>query len=256
MKPRVLVVIATLGKRSDYLVLTLESIRKQTYPSVDIVLIYPLDSIETKKLAKKYGATSIKDPGSMSGAVNIGIKSASIEHKYVTWIGDDDLLEPNAIELSVIALEINTWAPASFGYCKYINENGAHIFTSKAGRLAPWLMTWGPNLVPLPGSMFRITALKKLSYVFDKHLKYAMDLDLFLRLRKIGPLVNVGVPVSSFRWHSTSTTVANRKASMLEAELVKKRNLNPLIQLLFPIWGLPVRFATHLAAARVAKISK
>jgi glycosyltransferase involved in cell wall biosynthesis len=254
--PGVLVVVATLGKRPDYLALTLQSVRNQDYPNIDIVLVYPSKSIVTKKLAQKYNASSLEDPGSMSNAVNIGIRSAKSKHAYVTWIGDDDLLEPGMVRLSVEALENNPKASASFGHCRYINEDGKLIFTSKAGRLAPFIMTWGPNLVPLPGSMFRVAGLKRLDYIFDTSLHYAMDLDLFLRLQKLGPLVSVKAPVASFRWHSTSTTVANREASMQEAEMVKRRYLGMSARRVSFLWELPVRTATRIAAQRVAKLSK
>ena len=251
--PRVLVIIATLGQRTDYLELTLRSIRAQDYDSVDIVLVYPFKSIETKRLAKKYDAHSIEDPGSMSEAVNAGIRYAWDKYDYVTWIGDDDLLEPSMAKTSLTTLEHQPTASATFGHCRYIDGDGDEIFISRAGNLAPWIMTWGPNMVPLPGSMFRVSALKKLDFLFDPALKYAMDLDLFLRLRKIGPLVNVGQPVSSFRWHADSTTVANKRASLLEAEKVKRKHLGGIARTFAFLWEGPVRFASVIASKRISK---
>lgn len=249
--PKVLVIIATLGKRYDYLNATLQSIQKQNYPNLDIVMIYPSKSTETKELADRYGAHSLQDPGSMSEAVNDGIRYAKNNYTYATWIGDDDLLEEGMIENSVRALESNPKASASFGYCHYINADGKKIFTSRAGKIAPWLMSWGPNLVPLPGSMFRISSLKKLDHLFDPKLRYSMDLDIFLRLKKVGPLVSVGRPVSSFRWHSDSTTVAHKKASLDESEMVKRRNLSKVARVFAPIWEKPVRIASIIASKRV-----
>jgi glycosyltransferase involved in cell wall biosynthesis len=254
--PGVLVVIATLGERTALLRKTLDSITAQNVDNIDIVLVYPLKSIETNRLAEEFNANSIDDPGSMSAAVNVGIQSAREKHKYVTWIGDDDILLPDSLHSTVAALEQDSNASAAFGYCKYINENGEYLLTSKAGKLAPWLMTWGPNLVPLPGTLFRLSSLKKLDYIFDESLRYAMDLDLFIRLRKTGRLVGVQKPVSAFRWHSTSATVSNRKASLEEAELVKRRYMNRFATFIAPVWEIPVRIATHAAANRVTNLAK
>jgi glycosyltransferase involved in cell wall biosynthesis len=254
--PGILVVIATLGERTTLLRKTLNSITAQKVDNIDIVLVYPLKDTETNKLAKEFNANSINDPGSMSAAVNIGIQSAQDKHKYVTWIGDDDILLPNSLHLTITALEKDSNASAAFGYCKYINENGEYLFTSKAGRYAPWLMTWGPNLVPLPGTLFRLSSLRKLDYIFDESLRYAMDLDLFMRLRKIGGLVSVRASVSAFRWHSTSATVSNRRASLREAELVKRRYMNRFTALIAPTWEVPVRMATYIAAERVTNLAK
>lgn len=254
--PGILVVIATLGQRPEYMKKTLESIRAQKYKNLELVFVYPLTNKSTKKLAREYGAKSIDDPGSMSAAVNIGIMSASENISYVTWIGDDDLLEPKALHESIMKLEDNPNAVASYGYCNYINENGDILFTSRAGKIAPWLMTWGPNFVPLPGAVFRLDMLKSLDYIFDETLNLAMDLDLFLRLRKKGKLVNVGKAVSSFRWHSNSATVSGRSKSIHEAEQVKRRYYPRALKLFIPLWEIPVRIATHIAAKRVTKLAK
>lgn len=250
-EPGILVVMATLGQRPELLKLTLESIASQNIKNLDITFIYPLKNKETTRLAKQYNATMIDDPGSMTAAVNAGIQTASAKHKYVTWIGDDDLLTPNSLQASITALESNEDAVVTFGYCDYIDGKGDYLFTSKAGRLAPWIMKWGPNLVPLPGAVFRLSTLQSMDYMFDESLKYAMDLDMFLRLQRVGKLVNVKQTVSSFRWHATSTTVANRKASLAETEMIKRRNLSPYLRWVSPLWEVPVRFATHLAVRRV-----
>lgn len=255
-KSNVLVVLATLGQRTELLRETLTSIKKQSYKNIDVVLVYPLKNKETHKLALEFNAQELDDPGSMSGAVNAGIESAGNNYKYVTWIGDDDLLTPKSIAASVAALDKNTDAVAAFGYCNYINSEGRTLFTSRAGRFAPWIMTWGPNLVPLPGAVFRLSSLKKLDYIFDVELRYSMDLDLFLRLRKIGKLINVEQPVSCFRWHPDSATVSGRGKSLEEAEMVKRRYLPKSAKLFAPLWEGPIRFATHVAAKRVNKMAK
>lgn len=254
-EPGILVVMATLGQRPELLKLTLESIANQNIKNLDITFVYPLKNKETTQLAKQYNAKMIDDPGSMTAAVNAGIRTATAKHKYITWIGDDDLLAPNSLKKSIAALENDPDAVATFGYCDYIDDKGKYLFTSKAGRLAPWLMKWGPNLVPLPGAVFRLSTLQSMDYMFDESLRYAMDLDLFLRLQRIGKLVNVKRTVSSFRWHPTSTTVANRKASLAETEVIKRRNLPRSLQKIAPLWEVPVRFATHLAVRRVNAIA-
>lgn len=253
--PGVLVVLATLGQRPDLLRQTLASITNQRIKNVDIVLIYPFKDKITTRLADEFHAKTIDDPGSMCAAVNAGIKSATPKHKYITWIGDDDLLAPNSLKTTISVLENDSNAVAAFGYCDYINDAGKRLLTSKAGSLAPWLMTWGPNLVPLPGSLFRSSILLSMGEPFDESLKYAMDLDLFLRLRKMGKLINTHTVVSAFRWHASSTTVANRDKSLNEARLVKRRYMSPLQRFLAPLWERLVYIATKIAANRVSSIA-
>ena len=252
-KPKVLVILATLGERTALLKETLESISKQQVP-YDLVMIYPFSSKETAKLAKTYGAKSIEDPGGMSAAVNEGIKSAKQWHKYFTWIGDDDLLSEECLKSAVKVLDGNDNRVVAYGNLNYINPDGQLIFRNRIGKLAPLIISWGPNLMPLPGSVFRTTAVKRVGY-FDTTLKYSMDLDLFLRLKRIGTFCHTGKVHASFRWHPTSTTVANREKILIETEFVKNRYLPKIVRPFSFLWDIPVRLATKIAAQRVNKLA-
>ncbi|MGC1177241.1 MAG: glycosyltransferase [Candidatus Saccharimonadales bacterium] len=249
-KPEVLVVIPTLGKRSNYLRLTLESIANQASGLYDIVMVAPLSSKETAKLAKEFGASQVDDPGGMSAAVNAGIATAKPWHKYISWIGDDDLLTPSSLATAVAALKSHPAAAVAFGYCDYIDANGQHLFTSRAGRIAPWLMTWGPDLVPMPGLLMRLSSLREVGE-FDTNNKYCMDLEMLLRLRKHGKFVSTGKTLAAFRWHSNSQTVLNRDLVLRETMQVKHRNLSKPLRIIAPLWDGPVWLATRLAVRYV-----
>lgn len=251
---RLLMVVPTLGERPDYLRQTLDSIQDQKGFPIDICIIYPSSSAITAELAKEYNAISVEDPGGISAAVNAGIAQAKDEHIYIGWIGDDDLLRPDSVAAGVKQLEKDPNAVLAYGYCDYIDHKGNLLFTNKAGRLAPWLMTWGPNLVPCPGLVFRKSALLEAGE-FDETNKYSMDLDMLLRLRKIGKFLNTKKTLAAFRWHATSITVANRSAAQEEIAKVKQKHLSQPFKTLAPLWEPLVRKASALAAKRVSKIA-
>jgi GT2 family glycosyltransferase len=250
----VLIVIPTLGRRPELFSLTLQSILRQTSEPADVVVVLPTGATEVRELAAAAGAQLVDDPGGMSAAINAGFALAGPQHEYGNWIGDDDLLTPGSLVTSAGALDDNPAATVAFGYCDYIDGEGRRLFTSRAGRLAPWLMTWGPDLVPQPGALFRLDAVREVGLI-DASLSYAMDLDLLLRLRRLGRFVNTRTVLSSFRWHASSTTVANRSPSLDESELVKRRYLSRWQLALAPLWERPVRLATKLAARRVGRIT-
>ena len=254
MRPRVLLVVPTLGRRPELLRQTLQSIADQTDCPTDVVLVCPQDAEVALKLAAEFGADVADDPGGMTAAINLGFERARPGHVYVNWIGDDDLLTPGSLAATTAALDADPSAVVAFGYCDYIDDAGRVLFSSRAGRFAPWLMTWGPDLVPQPGSLFRLDAVRAVGGL-DPSLSYAMDLDLLLRLRRRGRFVNTRRTLSCFRWHPTSTTVANRTPSLAEAERVKRRYLTPARRRLAPLWEGPVRLATRLAARRVNRLA-
>jgi GT2 family glycosyltransferase len=253
---RVLLVIPTLGRRVDLLRQTLESIRDQVPHRADVVIVCPPDAEEAVKLGAEFGARVVDDPGGgMTAAINAGLAQPEPSNVYVNWIGDDDLLTPGSLAATVGALDADPAAVVAFGYCDYIDTAGRVLFTSRAGTLAPWLMTWGPDLVPQPGALFRLAAVREVGGL-DPTLSYAMDLDLMLRLRRRGTFINTGRTLSCFRWHPTSTTVANRAPSLDEAERVKRRYLSPAQRRLAPLWEGPVRAATRIAARRVNRLAR
>lgn len=250
-EPRVLLIVPTLGKRPDYLRACLSSIRSQSVAS-DLVLVRPSDASGVDALAREFGALTLDDPGSLPAAINLGANAAKPNHEFINWLGDDDLLEPNSLERTTAALDHNARAVVAFGHCRYIDGDGKTLWMSKAGRLATWILPWGPDLIPQPGMLVRKQAWNQVRGV-DTSYRFAFDLDLLLKLRKLGPFVSIPGIVSSFRWHANSLTVSDRSTNIAESERAKRANLSPAMRPLAAFWEPPVRWATRIAANRVSQ---
>ena len=251
--PRVLIVVPTLGTRPEYLVKCLTSITTQDAPA-DIILVAP-DRPELHEIANKFNATHLPDPGSQTKAINLGVSAAQAHHEFVNWIGDDDLLEPGSLSTVTKALDINPAAVVAYGACRYIDENDAQLWISKAGPWASRILKWGPDLIPQPGMLVRTSAWHTAGGV-DESFRFAFDLDLLLKLQQQGALIDVGKVVSSFRWHADSLTVGDRSENLRESEIAKRRALSPAARKLAWIWEKPVRGGTRLAAAEVVRRAK
>lgn len=216
---RVGMVIPTLGTRPDWLRGTLNSIVKQRGVDVDVVLVTPCPE-DVRELAEENGATVLdsKTPG-ISAAVNEGWGKL-VDSRYLAWLGDDDLLAPNSLERSVTALEENPSYSATYGRVRYIDAENRTLFVTHPGRVASAYLPWGKDLVPQPGSLFRRSAIDQVGGL-DHSLRYAMDYDLFLRLRSVGRLVYLPIEVAAFRLHSGSITGSNKSKG--EADEVRAR---------------------------------
>jgi len=83
---------------------------------------------------------------------------------------------------------------------------------------------------------------------FDSRLSYALDLDVFLKLRRVGDFITAPTVSARFRWHADSATVADRSSSTREAIIVKNRHLPALLKALSWIWNYPVAWASQVAA--------
>jgi GT2 family glycosyltransferase len=247
---RVLLIIATLGQRPSFLAQTIDSIRSQSVP-VDLVIVGPADNQNLQDISTIQKIPLLPDPGSLPEAINLGATHIQGHHEFVNWLNDDDLLEPNTLHAVMNALEENPNATVAFGHCRYIDTNGKELWVSKAGKLAPRILPWGPDLVPQPGMLVRTSAWKSVNGL-DSGYSLAFDLDLLLRLKKIGPLIAVNHVVSSFRWHPDSLTVDDRTKNLKESERAKRKALPAALKPISPLWDAPVRWAIRRAANRVS----
>lgn len=216
----------------------------------DIVIVAPLPNAHIDAMARHHDARVLPDPGSLPGAINLGIETFGREYRYVNWLNDDDLLEPDAIAVTRQALERRPNAVVAYGACRYIDSVGRELWISQAGRLAPWMLKWGPDLIPQPGMLIRADAWRAVGGL-DTSYALAFDLDLLLRLQKHGPLIDTRSVVSSFRWHADSLTVDDRTQNLQESERAKRAALSPPLRRLAWAWERPVRGAIRMASWEV-----
>lgn len=250
---KILVVLPTLGDRLEHLRETLATVdAARADVDLTVVVVLPASATDARALAESVGAVVVEDPRKgISEAINVGVRAATDETFYA-WIGDDDLFRPGGLRVLRDMLLARPEAVVAYGACDYIDPEGRIIGTSRAGLAARWILPWGPDLIPHPGSMIRIEALHAVG-LFDTGLKYAMDLDVFLKLRKLGPFAATRRTVSAFRWHPDSLTVANRRASSDEAERVKIRHLPRPLRSVSGLWHTPVKWAASVAAKSVSR---
>ena len=124
------------------------------------------------------------------------------------------------------------------------------MWVNRAGPWASRILGWGPDLIPQPGMLVRLDAWRAVGGL-DETYRFAFDLDLLLKLKRLGPLIDVGHVVSSFRWHPDSLTVGDRDTNLAESERAKRNALSPRARSWAWLWEGPVRLATRVAAHEV-----
>lgn len=244
------IVVPTLGNRPDFLRESLASIRHAG--EVFLVVVRPTQcdlSSDVRSLID----LEVDDPGNgLAAAINRGMKALPNDISFVSWLGDDDRLTGIGFrELAELAEK--SGAAGVFGRCRYVDSSGNELFVNRSGAWAVPLMLFGPQLIPQPGSLIRRSSLQSIGYL-DESLKWAFDLEMFLKLRKQpGGLKFVPALVSEFRWHDDSLTVGSRRGSVEEASRVRRANLPaPLSKIAF-LWEPLVRFLIRVAGQSVSK---
>lgn len=246
-----LFVVPTLGERPDLLVRSIASILEQDSPDLDLVVVAPGDR-GVQELIAGTGARFVEDPrrGGLSGALNAGLAAARPGTRYFAWLGDDDLLAEGSLAATTHALAGNPDAVLVFGWCDYIDSDDNVVFRSRAGKVAAATLTFGPNLIPQPGSLMRLSAVQAAGGL-DESVRLAMDLDLFLRLRRQGRLIALPQTLASFRWHPDSATVRGESESMEESDRLRMKYMPRPAALVYEVLRWPGRWALVAAKRRV-----
>ena len=248
IKQQVGIVVPTLGEREEFLYKTLLSIKLAG--DAYVILIHPKSFLVPKEILALCDNNVVENSPGLPLAINQGMASLPEECIYVNWLGDDDLLAPNSLSKSRLILETNLSASFIFGNCQYIDEKDHNLGINKLGKLALFLIKFGPDLIPQPGALIRRSSYIQVGGVSSEY-KYAFDQDLFLKLLKVGEAIHLNTLVSSFRWHSDSLSVSQRRNAVQEASDIRVRNFGKLGRVL-GIFSEPlVRFATLHSAALI-----
>ena len=183
--------------------------------------------------------------------INQALRSLPEACEYIGWLGDDDLLTKQSLELTTKLLDRNPGAVMAYGGVDYIDRDGKRLFTNASSQFHERLLRFGPQLIPQPGALWRRDAFEQvggLSSDFD----LAFDFDLFQKLSRQGRLLHIPHTLASFRWHPDSLSVKRRWISVSEASRVRRKHYNGAMSLLWPLWEPWVMLATWLAGKLVS----
>lgn len=238
------IVIPTLGERPDYLSSTLESLPVSS-SGITLVVVAPEMVIqEISSMRHGHKISFVVDPGKgLAHAINAAISSMPKACQFVTWIGDDDTLITENLEVSLREIRDDLNIVATFGDIELIDENGK-VFTSfRTSQLAAWSIFFGPNRVPQPGSILRRSTFEQIG-ALNTQYKFSFDSDMFMRLAKRGTLKYVPHFVARFRWHQGSLSAGQSSDSIREASTARLNNLPRTLSRIACVWEwLHVRLA-------------
>lgn len=219
-----------------YLEACLDSIRKQTYPELELVVVDDGSVDNTPEIAEDFAAKHgarfqriqiIRQKNSgVSAASNRAI--AACQGEWVHLLGSDDLIYPQKIATQWNALQ--SWQDPSiallYADVDFIDETGRVISSTVGNRPNPgpdpcayiWLLR--ANRIPNPSVAIRRDAFKAIGG-FNENLRLE-DLDAWLRLSAKYSLARVPDVLAAYRRHTTNAS--QRQLMMFEAEWITLGN--------------------------------
>ena len=242
--PRIAIVVPTLGNRIKYLEECIKSIKasQATY----LVVISPHRLYLDPELTQLVDEFLLEEGRGLAAAINQAALALPPTIKYFNWLGDDDLLTPNSLEITMSTFHENPSASGIFGMCEYVNSEGSRLGLNSSGVWAKLLIRFGPDLIPQPGALLSLAAFKQIGGLRTE-FKLAFDVDMFIQLQKFGPLIYVPEILGKFRWHDDSLTVKTRLISVIEASKIRRQHLPKFARAFSMLWEFPVMVLTYFA---------
>ncbi len=204
-------VIIPIYNRIDYIHEAINSVLEQTYKDYEIIVVNDGSSVDVQEALEPYKDKIVylyhQENRGIAAARNTGIKGS--KGKYIALLDEDDLFEPQKLEIQVSVLESN---PAiGFVYSDY------YIFNSKntdmqlslaAGRdnteKFARIFFFNCNVAP-PSTLIRRTCIENVGFFDD--VSPHDDGDLLLRIALRWRVKLSDYPCARVRYHDNQTSL-------------------------------------------------
>lgn len=220
-KPRFSIVTCTWNSAAT-LADTLASVQRQTCQDVEHIFVDGGSTDGTLDMIAAYPGNKVvlKDVGGgISRAMNQGIEAARGE--YVAHLHSDDYYASDDVLATVaeqFAREKVDWV---FGKVQVLKD-GELVPPNPMPPFSYRSFAAGRAWVAHPAVFIRRDAFSRVG-LFDERLKYAMDIDLWLRLGQVARPATIDRPLTIFRDHAGSVSSANKIKARQEEFQVRRR---------------------------------
>jgi len=181
-----------------YIVETIESVRKQQYPSIEHIIFDGGSTDGTIELLKNSpGLVWVSEPDlGQSDALNKSFRRAQGE--IIGWLNADDTYQPDTVATAVKFLIEHPEVDLVHGDMQIIDEN-SHLVGVSRGEPFDLVTILFRNGIKQPTVFMRRKVVEKLGGV-DEQLHYVMDRDLWLRAGLFFTFGYLpGLPLANFR---------------------------------------------------------
>jgi glycosyltransferase involved in cell wall biosynthesis len=195
---------------------TIDSIIKQTYTNLEIILINDGSTDDSEKIILSYADTRIKYYKNETNlklikTLNKGL--ALCTGKYIARIDADDVALGNRIERQVAFMEANENSLASGCFANFIDatntQNGVWKFNTNFDKMKLDLL-FGSCIIH-PTAIFKADVFTKYNITFDENYLHAEDAKFWYDISLVGALANLPEVLLNYRVHEQQITVTKAK---------------------------------------------
>src|SRR5690242_9706360 len=175
---------------AHYLGQAIESVQRQTWPAVEIIVVDDGSTDDTAAVVARYpGVTGLTQPNQgLSAARNTGLKAS--HGRYILFLDADDLVVPNALDKAVGEMTAHPECAFVSGAFYYADEQGVPgsklVFEDVVGDHYLTLLT--RNYIAMHATvLYRRDIIEEVGG-FDPSLRACEDYDVYLKIARQHPV--------------------------------------------------------------------
>ena len=262
MPPLVSVIIPTFNQAA-FLRQAVESVRAQTYPHYEIIVVNDASTDSTQTYLQSQTDLHVMCNTTNSGpsfSRNQGLRVTRGE--YVAFLDGDDLFLPEKLQTQVKALEADSSLGVVYGDIRFCDTEGRDLPWRASGLASPHP---GPdifealahgNFIPIHAPLVRRACLEAMGD-FDETMRAgAEDWQLWLRLAAAYPVRFQPVVVGKYRVHSSNSS--QRRRNLTHSNAVVRRWLiaSPLFARLSPTSQHACYLSAGISLAKLGEVAE
>ncbi len=208
----------------------IESVLAQSYTEFELVVSDDASTDNTLDIVQSYTHPRVRIhrlEHNMGLAFNLNHAASLAQGKYLKFLCHDDLLEPRCLETQVATMERNAALSMMTSSVRYIDSAGR---TAKQVSRLPQEVTlreidvvagnllYGNVVGALSAVLIRRECLEKAG-PFSAAFPESMDIEMWLRLSKQGPVGYLPEPLCRIRLHPETLTAKQRKQGVIRDDM-------------------------------------
>jgi glycosyltransferase involved in cell wall biosynthesis len=198
-------IIIPCYNHGNYLADAIDSLYKQTYQYIEIIVVDDGSTDNTKEIAEKYADIKYvyQSNQGLSAARNTGIKHSKGD--YLVFLDADDWLFPKALETNVSYLQKNEKAAFVSGAHQKINQDEVILEDDrvKVDKNHYQQLLQG-NYIGMHATVLYQRWVFDDSFNFDVSLKACEDYDLYLKISRKYPIIHHQELIAAYRIHNSN----------------------------------------------------
>lgn len=213
----------------QYLADVMKSLLEQTFPDFELIVVDDGSTDRSSEILEEYARRDSRvyvltqENQGLGRALNNGLERAS--GKYIVRADADDFSYPRRLECQVVFMEARPGVVASGTGVMLVDPLGIPISQlsvfSDHDAIETELLQGNGSAICHPSVILRRDALLQIGG-YDPTWRVTEDLDLFLRLARVGQLANLPDILLDWRQHLGSTNHSKRERQLNEVREILK----------------------------------